>query len=765
MKLFYKTLITIAIISFFYQPVSAQRKKAYKQEDVKVGVVLSGGGAKGIAHVGVLRMIEEAGVRVDYIGGTSMGAIVAALYSIGYSVDELDSIIRVLDMSKMVEGVIPRENLTYFEKSYEGETFASVPIKNWKIGLPQGLSNGQAVIDAFAELTREYPGNQDFNKLPIPLVMMATDIETGESIEFHEGNIPLIMRASSSFPSLFSPITIDGRLLVDGGVMNNFPVQEVKDMGADIIIGISVEDGLYKKEDLTSMMSIIEQITSFKMVEKSDQQKKLADIYIKPDISNYSVMSFDKAPELLRIGEEEGFKYFNDFLAIAKRQTHNKYSTRKKIVNPDKYLISKIEINGSVNYPDKYFTEKFYLKKRNDELTIDDIKDGISTLEGTRNFDYIGYELLKNKDGSVKMLLNIKEKPDNEFLKIGLHYDDLYGAGLMLKYTSRNKIMKSSILMVNAIISDIPRANLLFFKDNATWPGFLFQSTLTQFSNEIPTDALSSEVQDLVSGLYMDIRYIDWTTKIMAQKTINEDFFVSAGIEAKYLNFYTSSLSFTDDSGNISHREFVFDDSWSLNPLVEIYADTRDNSNFPTSGIVFKGEYKYVFIQSQNGDLVIPNNKNTNSSYLYLRFDYSFPISSKIAWSNMLNSSTRFGNEYSTAGMQYFFGGYNRNLSNNIYSFFGYPLFGIVNTGDKGFMKYTTRIQYRIKPYIYLTALANYLVTSDYDNQWYEIGLPQYTGYALSVGYDSKIGPVEISTDYSPETGRIGVLFNIGFWF
>ncbi|MCK5908029.1 MAG: patatin-like phospholipase family protein, partial [Flavobacteriales bacterium] len=266
MKLFYKTLLLLAILHFNPLDLMAQRKKAFSQEDVKVGVVLSGGGAKGVAHVGVLRMIEEAGVRVDYIGGTSMGAIVAALYSVGYSVDDLDSIIRVLDMSKMVDGVIPRRHLTYFEKTYEGETFVSVPVKNWSVGLPQGMSNGQSVIDAFTELTREYPGHQDFNKLPIPLVIMATDIVTGESVEFHEGNIPLVMRASSSFPSLFNPIEIDDRLLVDGGVMNNFPVQEVKNMGADVIIGVSVEDGLYKKEDLTSMMTIIEQITSFKMV-------------------------------------------------------------------------------------------------------------------------------------------------------------------------------------------------------------------------------------------------------------------------------------------------------------------------------------------------------------------------------------------------------------------------------------------------------------------------------------------------------------------
>jgi NTE family protein len=763
MKLFYKTIFSLIILFFLAQDIFAQRKKAFTQEDIKVGVVLSGGGAKGVAHVGVLRMIEEAGIRVDYIGGSSMGAIVAALYSVGYSVDELDSIIRVLDMSKMVEGNIPRENLTYFEKTYEGETFISVPIKKWKIGLPQGLSNGQDVIDAFTELTRAYPGHQDFNKLPIPLVMMATDIETGESIEFHEGNIPLIMRASSSFPSLFSPVEINDRLLVDGGVMNNFPVEEVRKMGADVIIGVSVEDGLYKKEDLTSMMAIIEQISSFKMVEKSEKQKKLVDIYIKPDITDYSVMSFDKAPELLQIGEEEGFKYFNEFLAIAERQQGTEHENKKRLKNKTSYYITEFKINGSKNYTDKFFSDRFSIKRFPSEITIKDIKDGINTIDGTRNFSFVTYELHPKEDGSYKMILNVKEIKNNEFLKIGLHYDNLYGAGLMVKYTSRNRLAKSSILMADIIVSNKPRFDFLFFKDNAQWPGFLFQSTLNQFDNSIPTKALGEEMSKYVSGLYLDIRYIDWTTKLMAQKTINEDFYVGLGIEAKYLHFYSNSLAFTDDDGDLMEREFIFDKSWSLNPLMEIYADTRNNSNYPTDGILFKGEFKFVIPQNQKGDLQ-DEEYMSSSSFLYLRIDYSLPLSNKWAWTNKLNSSLRIGN-YNTTGMSYFFGGYNKNLKNNIYSFFGYPLFGIVDVEDDGFMKYVTNFQYNIVPDIYLLATANYLVVSQHGDKWYQTWMPQYTGYALTVGYDSKIGPVELTTDYSPETGRIGVIFNIGFWF
>jgi len=764
MKLFYKTLF-ILIVAFFYSyNLEAQRKKAFNQEDVKVGVVLSGGGAKGVAHVGVLRMIEEAGVRVDYIGGTSMGAIVAALYSVGYSVDDLDSIVRVLDMSKMVEGVIPRENLTYYEKTFDGNTFAGVPIKNWKIGLPQGLSDGQKVIDAFTELTRSYPGEQDFNKLPIPLVIMATDIETGESIEFHKGSLPLVMRASSSFPSLFSPIELDGRLLVDGGVMNNFPVKEVINMGADVIIGVSVEDGLYKREELTSMTSIIEQITSFKMVEKSNRQKELVDVYIKPNISDYSVMSFDKAPELLELGEEEAFKHFNDFLEIASRQEKSNKKTYSNLKNKTSYKISSVEVKGANNYSEKYFSERLGLRRLPEELSMKKINYGLNTIEGTRNFSYVGYDLFENNDGTYKLVLDVKEKHENDYLKVGLHYDNLYGAGMLLKYSSRNKMMKSSIFNVDLVVSDKPRFNVVFFKDNANWPGFLFQSNFTQFANQIPTSAFPEEVRNMVSGLYMDIRYRDWTTKAMAQKTINEYFYIGAGMEVKHLYFYTSSLSVQNpDTGVIEDREYVFDESWNIMPALEIYTDTRDNSNYPKSGLLFKGEYKMVIPQSQVSDLVDEQSLSL-STFLYTRIDYSLPLSSKLSWTNKLNGSVRIGN-FSSPGFSYLFGGYNRNLSNNIYGFFGYPLFGIVESDDSGFLKYITKFQYEVVPDVYLIATANYLVVSKDDKEWYQTMVPQYTGYAITAGYDSKIGPVEITTDYSPETGRIGVMFNLGYWF
>lgn len=758
-----KYLLNILILSIFissYNPAYCQDTTSV-MKDLKVGVVLSGGGAKGVAHVGVLRMIEEAGIKVDYIGGASMGAIVAALYSVGYTVDELDSIIKVLDMSKLVQGDVPRRHLTYFEKAFDGDTFISVPVKNWEIGLPQGLSNGQSVIDEFFTLTRAYPGHQDFNKLPVPLIMTTTDIVTGESVVFHEGSIPLVMRASSSFPSLFSPIDIDGKLLVDGGVMNNFPVKEVLEMGADVIIGVSVEDGLYKRKDLTSITSIIEQITSFKMVEKSEEQKKLVDIYIKPNITGYSVVSFDKTNEIIELGEVEAFKHFNEFVKISEAQNEQDY-VRKAIENVDVYDVSEVEIKGAKNYSDRYFIDRFPLKNFPGKITIDEIRFGLKTIEGTRNFDFISYELIKIADtDKYKMILKISEKPTNERLKLGIHFDNLYGAGLKVKYAAKNKILKSSMFLADIVVSNKPRYSVLFYKDNASWPGFFVESRFDQFEVDVPASTIGDKA-DLISGSVLELKYKDWTNRIMAQKTIDENFYFALGLEMKRLFFTTNSVRVDNEDGTKNDDEYVFDDSWSLNPMLEVYADTRDDGNYPTKGLMFKTELKAVVPQSHSDDT--GKQSLITNGYFYFRIDYSLPLNDKFAWTNRVNSSTKIGTGGSEA-YNYFFGGYNKTLNNNIYSFYGYPLFGISDTDNRGFIKYTTSLQYELITDIYITAHANYMIASKDKKEWYQIYVPQYSGYALSAGYDSRIGPVEFTLDYSPETGRVGLLFNLGYWF
>ena len=206
-------------------------------DSLKIGLVLSGGGAKGMAHIGALKVIEEAGIKIDYIGGTSMGAIVGALYASGYSATQLDSIFRNINFSSLISDDLPRGVKTFYEKEDSERYALKLPFDNFKIAIPSGFSGGQNIYHELVRHLYHVKDINDFSKLPIPFVCIATDVETGEEVKLDHGYLPEAIMASGTLPSLFEPSTIRGQVLIDGGVVNNYPIDEVREMGADIIIG------------------------------------------------------------------------------------------------------------------------------------------------------------------------------------------------------------------------------------------------------------------------------------------------------------------------------------------------------------------------------------------------------------------------------------------------------------------------------------------------------------------------------------------------
>src|SRR5690606_17059819 len=248
---------------------------------------------KGYAHIGALKAIEEAGIKIDYIGGTSIGAIVGGLYASGYSAEELEKIMYALDLNVMLLNEKSRTELPFFDKSYREKYILELPFDNFKLSFPNALSSGQGTSEALTYLFRHVHGVNDFNRLPIPFVCVATKLSNGESVVFNSGYLPQVVLASGAYPTLLEPVYIDGEPYVDGGVKNNYPVQEVIDMGADIIIGVDLQEGLLDPENLNSATKVIEQIITYNIAEKSKEQSLLVDVSIKPDLTGYGVTSFD----------------------------------------------------------------------------------------------------------------------------------------------------------------------------------------------------------------------------------------------------------------------------------------------------------------------------------------------------------------------------------------------------------------------------------------------------------------------------------------
>ncbi|NNC70259.1 MAG: patatin-like phospholipase family protein, partial [Flavobacteriaceae bacterium] len=315
----------ILLFLFLLISLSAfSQNKLSKKEDIKVGLVLSGGGAKGFAHVGALKVLEEAGIRIDYIGGTSMGAIIGALYSSGYRANELDSILHSYDFTELMQDNLPRRTQSIYQKESTEKYAISLPLKDGSIGLPRALSKGQNVFNELSKLTEHIHTIDNFSQLPIPFFCVATDLETGDEIILENGFLPEAVKASGAFPTLLDPVEIDGKLFVDGGVVNNFPTDIMRKKNIDVVIGIDVQDKLKMKGNLDSAPTIIMQIVNFQMYDNEQLKKSLADVYIQPDIRDYTVVSFDDKSAIIKAGEDAAQKQIEKLKEIANLQGQNR---------------------------------------------------------------------------------------------------------------------------------------------------------------------------------------------------------------------------------------------------------------------------------------------------------------------------------------------------------------------------------------------------------------------------------------------------------
>ena len=421
-----------------------QNAFAQEKERPKIGLVLSGGGAKGLAHIGVLKAIEEAGVKIDFIGGTSMGAIVGGLYASGYNASQIDSIFKVSDFDQLLKDYIPRSSKNFYEKENDEKYALVLPFDKWKVGLPYAYSKGLNIYGLLNKLLHNDRHERNFNELPTPFLCIATDIETGKQIVLDHGYLAQAIMASATFPSLFSPIVIDDKLLIDGGVVNNYPIDEVKKLGADIIIGVDVQSGLKSRQELNNATRILVQISNLQMMDNMEAKKERTDIYIKPDISEYSVISFSDGVEIIKKGEEASFVVYEKIKALGTNYSKPKLGLCEGKM--DTLSIAEIQINPLKNYTRAYVIGKLGFRP-GIKLTYDELKTGIDNLNATQNFSAIGYSFEK-KDQADIFKLNLVENPIKSFLRFGLHYDNLYKSGVLINVNKKKLILKFFIRLI-----------------------------------------------------------------------------------------------------------------------------------------------------------------------------------------------------------------------------------------------------------------------------------------------------------------------------
>lgn len=289
-------------------------------ERPRVAVVLSGGGAKGVAHIAALRAIEEAGIPIDIVCGTSMGSLVGALYCIGYTPDFLDSLVRAQDWVTLLSDRTQPLELTLQQRA-EQNTYAL--IRGISSNRPEqgGVIRGRNLDRLFRQLCHAYLDSLSFDSLPIRFACVATDIVTNDEIDFHHGHLITAMRASMAIPGVFTPVRLGNKVLVDGGLRNNYPADLARQMGADIIIGVTVQNDLLQADDIHTAADVLNQIIDLNTLHKYTDNLAQSDLLIQVDVSGYGAGSFTPAAidTLLRRGAEAADLHRDDLLAIKAR--------------------------------------------------------------------------------------------------------------------------------------------------------------------------------------------------------------------------------------------------------------------------------------------------------------------------------------------------------------------------------------------------------------------------------------------------------------
>jgi len=716
--------ILLAVISFKYS--FAQEENSQRP---KVGLVLSGGGAKGMAHVGVLKVLEEVGMPIDYIGGTSMGSIVGGLYAAGYSANQIDSIIHTINWEYLLSDAISRRELSITEKHEKDRFKLSFPFSRKGIKLPEGIIRGQHVESEFEKLTSPVYNIRDFNQLPIPFLCVAVDIESGDKVVFKEGSLSDAMRASMSIPSVFVPMEIDGHKYVDGGITDNFPVAEVIKMGADIIIGVDVGHGSQGKKE-SNLITLLADVIFMSSTKVMEENKKSVDIYISPDLKGLGTSSFTGGDSLILYGEEAGREVYSELKSLADSLnglTEVKF-IRKPQPSVDSILIKSIQIEGLLNRSEKFATADVPFSVL-EWVTPKEIQDAVEDIYASGYYDKVTSELIEEVDGT-RLILHFREKIGG-LLRFGFYYDNDYKAALFLNGTFYNLLINDSKLAVTLGLGRSPSLNVQYFMDKGPIPAPGVEFSSSWETVHIYADSSRSKIAS--------VNYSISDAKLFIQSNFTNFFAFRLGGE------WTHGVVRPDVSliefGNIS------DNFWGL--FGTLYADTYDHPYFPKKGQqaiasvkfasnvelspIYNFRFRYRFAQRLSDKFtLIPSFYGGISIGDSIPLQYSFPLGG-------LTEMNRFGHM----------------------PFIGYKYF---ETGNDNVLFARFDLQFQFYKNMYLILMGNVGYQSDDVNKIFKPeGL--ISGYGLTYGIDTPVGPLKISIMRSGEKQGFMGHVQLGYWF
>lgn len=774
---FGRLVMAIAMLLCAVAVPAQQPSSLQKEASPKVALVLCGGGAKGAAHLGVLKVLEQTGIRPDMIVGTSIGGIIGGLYAMGYKAADIDSVVRSADWQYLLSDNTKRKNASFSEKQSDQLYLVKVPFYAVQLNeenpfvkkrarkengdetgvnqaeksadvlsahLPAGLVNGQNVYNLLSVLSGGYQNYMDFSKMPIPFACIAADLSTGEEVILDKGYMPQAMRATMAIPGYFTPVTIDGRVLIDGGTVNNFPTDVAKKMGADIIIGVDIQNDLLKADELKSITEVFSQIVGLMGNSRYKENIGLADIYIKPDVEGFNMFSFNaKAIDSLIVnGYVAADAKRAELEELAARLGRNDSSVHKKmppaatVVIRDTFNIATIDVNGISQSDAAWLLRRVGLKEGN-RITGYDLNRAVSIFYGTNAFSSVTYKVHEDSlHGGDKLVLDFVRGPANVFavgarfdseeaaamlLHLGIHTQDLFGSRLGL--TGRLSYNAYGKLEYAYVFKEFPKINFSYmFK--STDMNIYDRGELSEYMRYY-----TNRIEFYLSNIYLR----------------NFDFTAGARFESyKYRHFFSSS-----EVADLDRDADLY-----LSYFMSGKMDNRDNKYFPTKGTYLDTE----------AALFHPGFSKNNSIFTTLKLNIvgAASLSESVALLPALYYRSFIGNEAYTPYINFAGGSeYGRYIPQQI------PFIGInyAEMFDPHILVGRVDLRKRIGRNHYLYGIVNYMRTGEsFEYMFNRLG-SGYWGAGIKYAYNTPLGPLSMNVHWSDYNKRVGLYLNIGYYF
>ena len=630
-----KKIIMLLAAVLMCGTVSAQEKTETQRK--KVAVVLSGGGAKGMAHIGVLKVLERAGIPIDIITGTSIGSIVGGLYSIGYNAHSLDSMVRAQDWSYVITDKedLRHQSLSDRKKqnTYAFTTGLTIGKKDINAG---GIIKGKNLAELFQQLCVGYTDSLDFNRdLRIPFACVATNIMDNSEVVFHSGRLPQAMRASMAIPAAFSPVRIGDMVLVDGGLKNNYPVDVAREMGADIVIGITLSGKPKTAEDIGGTMSIVGQIIDVNCVNKYAENKAITDLYMNVDPHGYSTASFT-APaidSLIRYGEEEAMRHWDEIIALKQRigidETFRPliYHPLRPQVMTEKLHVINYSFENMTPQAERFLRQKFNLNKT-DSIDAKLEQELTTSMRVDLFYQTAECRLVPEGDG-VRVILSAGNRKSVQFYA-GFRYDIEEYAALQL---GLDIPLKTAVPMNTDITVRLgkrlkTRAELTVHPRSFTRPTLSYEFCRNDVDVYINGDRAYNILYNQFQAEFMPFNF-DW-----------KHFNLQAGLRWDYMHYRNKLGAEGSPQVTLKNEHFI-------SYRARLKYNSEDNWYFPTRGARFNAEYAYVTNnftklndRAADGTKI---GKKSGMSDVSANWRISFPVSSHFVLQPMLYGRLLFG--------------------------------------------------------------------------------------------------------------------------